>query len=97
MLKLLEVLETQKEERRLFQFLNGLNENYGAQRSHLLMITPLPTVEFACNTLQQEESQRSILDPVKHIMDSSAMYNRGRSDIPTCGACGVKGHLREKC
>lgn len=92
-LKLLEVLKTQREERRLFQFLNGLNEIYGVQRSHLLMITPLPSVEFTCNTLQQEESQRSILDPV----ESLAMYSRGRNDTPVCGACGVKGHLREKC
>lgn len=96
-LKLLEVLETQMEERRLFQFLNGLNEIYGVQRSHLLMLTPLPSLEFACNTLQQEESQRSILDPMKSNMESSAMYYRGRSEVPTCGACGVKGYLREKC
>ncbi|CAO2825263.1 unnamed protein product [Amaranthus hypochondriacus] len=94
--KLLDALETQKEERRLFQFLNGLNEMYGVHRSHLLMMIPLPSVEFACNTLQQEESQRSILNPTKNT-EFSAMYSKGARDLPVCGACGVKGHFKEKC
>ena len=34
---------------------------------------------------------------MKNIMESSAMYSKGRSDIPICGTCGVKGLLREKC
>lgn len=94
--KLLEALETQKEERRLFQFLNGLNDIYGVQRSHLLMLVPLPSVEFACNTLQQEESQRTILNPVKASVESSAMYSKGARDVPVCNACGIKSHTRDR-
>lgn len=96
-LKLLEALETQREERRLFQFLNGLNNMYGVQRSHLLMLVSLPSVEFASNILQIEESQRSILDPMKGILESSTMYSKRRSDTLVCGACGVKGQSEEKC
>lgn len=97
--KLMQAIETVKQEARLFQFLNGLDDIYGAQRSQLLMSCPLPSVEMACAAVQQEESQRDILNqPAGFDGDASAMYSKGTGDRSlTCAACGYRGHTQERC
>ena len=47
----LNALQTQQDEQRLFQFLNGLDDSYETHRSHILMQQPLPTVDEAYNVL----------------------------------------------
>ncbi|XP_063941521.1 uncharacterized protein LOC135149668 [Daucus carota subsp. sativus] len=90
-LKLLDTINTQKEESRLFQFLNGVNEMFNTQRSNLLMLTPLPTVETACATLEQEEAQRAVLN-ASSSNEIMAMYGKAQSDRPLlCTVCDVKG------
>lgn len=96
---LLKAIQVQKDESRLFQFLNGLDEKFGAQRSQLLMSSPLPSVEMACAAIQQEESQRDAL----HNQDEeiSAMFSKSLNVNPdkqlVCTACKRRGHSAEKC
>ncbi|KAL2929151.1 Cysteine--tRNA ligase [Bienertia sinuspersici] len=50
------VLNKEKEEDRLFQFLHGVDDDYGSKRSHVLMFLPLPSVEEASDRFVQEET-----------------------------------------
>lgn len=98
--KLLDAIEMQKEEMRLFQFLNGVDEVYGPQRSQLLMSDPLPSVETASAALQQEEAQRDLLNTPKAETENMAMYSKAQNVRNTnlhCTHCGVKGHSTERC
>ncbi|KAL2939912.1 Retrovirus-related Pol polyprotein from transposon TNT 1-94 [Bienertia sinuspersici] len=49
-------VKKEEDEQKLFQFLNGLKEQYANLRSQILMMSPLPTVNTVCGMLQQEES-----------------------------------------
>ena len=93
----LNALNTQKEEQRLFQFLNGLDDHFSSQRSQLMLNTPLPSVENACSLLQQEESQRGVFGNNGHLgVESTALYSKG--DVKEkCTICGFKWHPPEKC
>jgi len=55
-------LVKQQEQQKLFQFLNGSDEKYSSQRSQMLLLTPLPSVDMACGMLQQDKMQRGVLD-----------------------------------
>ncbi|KAL2939167.1 Retrovirus-related Pol polyprotein from transposon RE1 [Bienertia sinuspersici] len=83
-------LEKQKEELKLFQFLSGVNEVYSQQRSHILHMSPLPTVEEAYNVLQQEENQRDVFNHSQEETGAMAMNIR-KSEL-SCTNCGKSGH-----
>lgn len=96
---LLNVMNTIKEEGKLFQFLNGLDDHYGAQRSQLLMLNPLPSVEVACAAIQQEESQKEVLmHGTPNDSEAMATFSKGNGGKTLmCSACGRKGHMSDSC
>jgi len=71
-----------REEQRLFQFLNGLDDKFGPQRSQLLLLTSLPTVESTYALIQQEESQKELLEFGK--VQSTALYGRSEGVRIVC-------------
>lgn len=65
------------------------------------MLNPLPTVETACASLEQEEAQRSLLSLSKST-EVMALYSKTQASkgifVPvTCTACKGRGHSAEKC
>nr|GEX69549.1 cysteamine dioxygenase [Tanacetum cinerariifolium] len=74
----LTVVERQKEEQRLFQFLNGLDDCYSSQMSQLLLINPLPSVENACAVIQQEKSRKDVFNSGR-TNQSKSVQNQSRS------------------
>ncbi|KAL8098649.1 hypothetical protein AgCh_031420 [Apium graveolens] len=95
--KLLDTINAQREEGRLFQFLNGLSDQFNVQRSQMLMLDPLPSVEAACAAFEQEEAQKAVLNPSKPLLEIMAMNTKTQYQRPTCTACKGKGHTAEKC
>lgn len=96
--KLLDAIALQREESRLFQFLNGLDEQYHSQRSQLLLQLPLPTVEVACSALEQEEAQRALLHLGNSGGEMMAMFSKAAPDkTPLCTVCGAKNHFADRC
>ncbi|KAL2895982.1 Replication protein E1 [Bienertia sinuspersici] len=69
-------LNTQKAEKRLFQFLNGVDDDYASMKTQMLMKSPLPTVEDACASIQQEEMQNEDEKPKKNMAAAAQSQNQ---------------------
>ncbi|KAL2921867.1 Translation initiation factor IF-3 [Bienertia sinuspersici] len=87
-------LNLEREEERLFQFLSGLEDDYVAEKIHVLMFTPLPSVEDACARSSHEEAQRELQKEDKPTMETVAMLSRKEE---WCSLCEMKGNSKEKC
>ncbi|XP_069154520.1 uncharacterized protein [Solanum lycopersicum] len=63
-----------EQDRRLIQFLMGLNEMYTVIRGSILMMNPLPTMAHAFSLLVQDEHQREIKPSGLFNAESTALY-----------------------
>ncbi|PWA45478.1 hypothetical protein CTI12_AA517650 [Artemisia annua] len=72
-------------------------EEQSAQRSQLLLINPLPSVENACAVVQQEESQKDVFTH-GHVplVETTALYGK-QENKGKCGIYGFKWHPPERC
>ncbi|KAH0671524.1 hypothetical protein KY290_026317 [Solanum tuberosum] len=62
-----------KQDRRLIQFLMGLNEVYTVVRGNILMMNPLPSMAQAFSLLIQEEKQREFKPTGRMPMDATSL------------------------
>ncbi|XP_009770962.1 uncharacterized protein [Nicotiana sylvestris] len=69
-----ETMHKAEHDRRLIQFLMGLNETYTVVRGSILMMNPLPIIAQAFSLLIQEERQREI-KPHNHLSLESLALN----------------------
>lgn len=66
-----------EQDKRLIQFLMGLNEVYTVVRGSILMMNPLPTIAQAFSILIQEEKQREVKPNNNFSIDSAALNVSG--------------------
>ncbi|XP_019266335.1 PREDICTED: uncharacterized protein LOC109243798 [Nicotiana attenuata] len=62
-----------EQDRRLIQFLMGLNEVYTTVRGSILMMNPLPSMAHAFSLLIQEEKQREVKPHNQLMLDSASL------------------------
>nr|XP_025884882.1 uncharacterized protein LOC104645967 [Solanum lycopersicum] len=87
-----ETMHKAEQDRRLIQFLMGLNEVYTIIRGNMLMMNPLPSMGQAFALLVQEEKQREFKPNNQFSADSSSSLNVSSSSSRNSGGpSGVRG------
>ncbi|KAH0642358.1 hypothetical protein KY290_033951 [Solanum tuberosum] len=66
-------LHKAEQDRRLIQFLMGLNDVYTVVRGNILMMNPLPTMAQAFSILVQKEKQREVKPSHRAHLDSTSL------------------------
>nr|CAD1826176.1 unnamed protein product [Ananas comosus var. bracteatus] len=81
-----QVIRKRIEQDQIFEMLAGLDSDYEAIRSQILMQSELPSLNDVCALLQREEKRRAVMKPTEQSnMEHSAFFsntatNRGRGD-----------------
>ncbi|XP_015161797.1 uncharacterized protein [Solanum tuberosum] len=78
-----------EKDRRLIQFLMGLNEVYTVMRGNILMMNPLPYMAHAFSILVQEEKQREV-KPSTRMSLASTSFNASTSLVAAFGSNNFK-------
>ncbi|XP_019256773.1 PREDICTED: morphogenetic regulator of filamentous growth protein 1-like [Nicotiana attenuata] len=88
-----ETMHKVEQDRRLIQFLMGLNEVYTIVRGSILMMKPLPSMAQAFSLLIQEEKQREFKPTSQLTLDSTSLHVSASSQNPNpFGARNFKTH-----
>ncbi|XP_010321404.1 uncharacterized protein [Solanum lycopersicum] len=75
-----------EQDRKLIQFLMGLNEVYTIVRGSILMMNPLPTMAQAFSILVQEEKQREVRPSTRMNLDASSGASTSLSAVSGRGS-----------
>ncbi|KAE8672566.1 G patch domain-containing protein TGH [Hibiscus syriacus] len=93
----------QTNQRRVFQFLSGLNGEFDGARGRILATKPLPLVREVFSEIRREESRRSLMVPPVQRTDASALVtsstsrNQQRKNRPWCEHCKKPDHMIDQC
>ncbi|XP_055826323.1 uncharacterized protein LOC129894684 [Solanum dulcamara] len=92
---------------RLLQFLMGLNESFGNNRSNILARIPVVTVNKVYAIAAQEDRQRAleVMDKTRDALTllvgrTQGYKSKPKKSVPPgiiCDHCGFKGHFKADC
>ncbi|XP_030963776.1 eukaryotic translation initiation factor 4G-like [Quercus lobata] len=93
----------------VMKFLMGLNENYAAIRTQVLMADPMPDLNKVYSMVLHEEMQKNISSSSSSEIEAAALYSNvsaksnlgnrygNRKERPICSHCGIQGHIIDNC
>ncbi|VFQ93390.1 unnamed protein product [Cuscuta campestris] len=94
------LLEKQRDEEKVHQFLMGLdNEGYGSLRSNILSTEPLPSINWVYSVITQQEGVlKMTTEEERNPMGFAvAMGKSSRDNNLKCKHCGQSGHEISGC
>jgi hypothetical protein len=80
------------EDRRVTQFLKGLNSEFENRRAAICHQDSLPSLEEAISAMVQEEIRQRVMGDRNHVTSACTI-----TDDRVCFNCGEKGHLSYNC
>ncbi|KAK9741643.1 hypothetical protein RND81_03G119000 [Saponaria officinalis] len=92
----LKAVDTLGEEIKSFQFLKGLDKEYGILRNNILLMDPLPSVEHTVPLMLQEEMQTSNVGGARQ-QKNFALMSTGAREREKCTHCGRDNHRSGLC
>lgn len=94
------------EQKRIFTFLDGLNDNLDEVRGRILGTKPLPKIREVVSEVRREESRKQVMlhksesDSVNgevSALVSRGNFNQNRKGRPWCDHCHKPGHTKNIC
>ncbi|KAL4388664.1 hypothetical protein GQ457_09G015230 [Hibiscus cannabinus] len=88
-------------QKRVFQFLYGLNTNLDAVKGRIIATKPLPSLREAFSEVRREASRLVVMLPIPPQSEGSALVThsttRPRREKSWCDHCHKPGHVKDNC